>query len=174
MQISCRFRGLLNLKSASGLALALCWTQQPVAAMSSIEESRSYPVVVPTDLSLVTDFWRSQFRNADEQNLELPQSGNSVNTPAPRELAVDVTPAMTEELIPEVEGDLPIATESDAMTFTEVDSETLAMSDWESAESQAGNPQGKKLTKEGPSMVTAVVGIVGLIVVFGAYLKGKS
>lgn len=82
---------------------------------------------------------------------------------------------MTEELVPEVDGDLPIATESDALTVAAVDSETLAMSDWESAKKKvAGNSRGKTFTKDGPSMVTAIVGVVGLIVVFGAYLKGKS
>lgn len=174
IQILCGVRGLRSLKSAGGLALALCWTPQSVVGMSSSEDNRSLPVAIQTDLSLVTDFWRSQFRNISEENSTSPERSDTPNSPGPRSSAGDSTPAMTEELVPEVEGDLPIATESDAMTVTEVYSETLAMSDWESAESQAGNLQGKTLTKDGPSMVTAVVGIVGLIVVLGAYLKGKS
>lgn len=171
MQIFCGFRGLRSLKSAVGLALALCWTPQSVVGMSSSEDSRSLPVAIQTDLSLVTDFWRSQFRNTAEENSTSPELSDA---PGPRSSNVDSTPAMTEELVPEVAGDLPIATESDALEVAPIDSEMLAMSDWESAESQAGNSRGKTFTKDGPSMVTAVVGIVGLIVVFGAYLKGKS
>lgn len=142
--------------------------------MTTNEDNRPFTVAIQTDVSLVTDFWRSQFRNLAEENTASPDLSKSTNAPERLSPTNDSGPAGTDELIPEVDGDLPIATESDALDVETTDSETLAMSDWESAESQAGNPRGKTFTKDGPSMVTGVVGIVGLIVVFGAYLKGKS
>jgi hypothetical protein len=162
------------LKSTGGLALALCLTPSSVTGMTTNEDNRTLPVAIQTDLSLVTDFWRSQFRNISEENTTSPNESGSPNSSGPRSSATDSTTAVTQELVPEVAGDLPIATESDALEVAPIDSETLAMSDWESAESRSGSLREKTLTKDGPSMVTAVVGVVGLIVVFGAYLKGKS
>ena len=168
------FRRRQILKFTGGLALALCLTPSSVSGMSYDEDSRTLTVAIQADLSLITDFWRSQFRNTAEENPTSPDLGDAANSHAPRSSVVGAPSTMTEELVPEVDGDLPIATESDALTVAAVDSETLAMSDWESAESRAGNSRGKTFTKDGPSMVTAIVGVVGLIVVFGAYLKGKS
>ncbi len=45
------------------------------------------------------------------------------------------------------------------------------LSDWESAACLAVGPSGKWSTRQGPSVISLIVGIVGLAIVIGAYFK---
>ena len=48
------------------------------------------------------------------------------------------------------------------------------MTDWENAIFNADGVQKKTMLAQGPSAVTAVVAVVGAVVVFGAYFKSSG
>lgn len=119
------------------------------------------PVPFPNETSVATDLWRKEFFEKthdpeDEDALADGPSGRSV-LKNENDLLVATAPGI--ELArsggPEVAG-----------------SELPMLSDWEHAATKAiGSSEITITTLEGPSAVTLVVAVVGLIVVGGAYLQ---
>ena len=167
-----RRRGVLA--SIFTAAVACCCSQCHAMGIETQRDPSSVQVLAGSDCSLVTDLWRSQFLVSSEVNQGSADSENGQGSAAARTVGTSAHAFGSEEIALGTQADLPIPTETDPFETVGVNSESLTMTDWESAESNAVGSKGKTFTKDGPSVVTAIVGVVGLIVVSGAYLRGKK
>lgn len=167
-----RVRGVI----ASAFAAAFACCHLPCEAMSMDVQRDSDPaqITLGADCSLVTDLWRSQFLMSTDVNQDSGDLIGGRGSSASRTMSADTSAFGSEEIASGMQGDLPIPTETDAMETVGFSSETLTMTDWETAESHAVGAHGKTFTKDGPSAVTGIVAVVGLIVVSGAYFRGRK
>jgi len=115
----------------------------------------------PGDLSVPTDLWKKEFfeRKPEESEENLTAEGLQKRSVLQNENDLLVGTAPRIQLARN--GGLQV-----------VGSELPTLSDWEHAATKAIGPKEISITTlEGPSAVTLVVAIVGLIVVGGAYLQ---
>ncbi len=133
------------------------------------------------DLAFGTDLWRSEFmrseddrdetKDADSRDTDLEGTVvNGTTVPTPRSaLALSFADA-AEDFFEDGMG--PMMEETTDRSISIADSQ-LSLSEWDQAAASALAPGDKITSSEGgPSAVTAVVAIVGAIVIVGAYLKG--
>lgn len=128
------------------------------------------------ELSLPTEFWRSEFLN----NIESPERQD------PAAAAGDQHPVLPGATMQDSAPGFLVASLEEELfrKHTATDSETAAgapdfdvsnphatPSEWEKAACFAVGPQGDRTTHNGPSVITAIVGVVGIVVVFGAYFS---
>ena len=127
------------------------------------------------ELSLPTEFWRSEFLH----NIERPErlDPSEVGDQHPGVPAATMQNSVPGFIVSSLEEELlqqhtPTDSET-AVTATDVDvSKSHATStEWDQAACSAIGPQGDKTTHDGPSVITAIVGVVGIVVVFGAYFS---
>jgi hypothetical protein len=117
------------------------------------------------DLGLTTDFWRSQFGTMPDKRHFEEHPTTTINA----QIAQSLVMSYSSEGGVTAPIDVPTGKES----TLESGSTEHSMSEWETAESKASGPARVTLTQNGPSLVSGVVAVVALIVVFGAYLRGR-
>lgn len=130
------------------------------------------------DLALDTGLWRGEFLKAQEEEAS-PSSGASDDENHQSLQAMRTTDVRdnsdfvnlegaAEEYFEEGEVLLVESTGDDIVVTGEV-SENLT--DWEQAICNVSDGKALAAGQKGPSMITAIVAVVGLIVVIGAYMK---
>ncbi len=161
------FRKSIRTVMLCGIAAAFCGPQSIVAS-----DGAPVRLLDGTDLSMVTDFWRSTFGMLADRAVDSEKESDTTAV-ADHQVSdsVSAPPMSASEMIT---SDLPIASTMDTQIADESSEDLVIMSDWETSESEAVVGRGKTFTKNGPSAVTAIVAIVGFIVVGGAYLSGRK
>lgn len=133
------------------------------------------------DQSLVTDFWRSEFLRKPENDSNQTDGAAHISNnraagsaaivatnPVDLSLWSDSIVGITHDSSPETAIDV-----SDATELSEYETAVAhhSLSDWERA---ASGPVAKLEPQNGPSVVTVIVAIVGIVVVSGAYLTSAE
>jgi hypothetical protein len=124
------------------------------------------------DLSLEAGMWRSEFQWADSKKSPDDTSGKS-DTP----MTANNTDAAFSGLTAAVdcfENESLLDTEASSVNRDVQHPLNQTMTDWENAIFNADGVQKKTMSAQGPSAVTAVVTVVGAVVVFGAYCKSSG
>lgn len=124
------------------------------------------------DLSLDASLWRSIFHRADgKENWDEASGGSVTPLQASHPDAVFSGLTAAEDFF---ENESLFSVDSASLNRSVQSSATQTMTDWQNAVCNADGVQGKKTTAQGPSAVTAVVAVVGAVVVFGAYFKSSG
>lgn len=124
------------------------------------------------DFSFRTDLWRSAFGNpADRLELRGPDQDaqDAVHADAVASLPIRILDG-----VQGISSEFPLMSSGELPSDEECTADQVEMSDWETSESRVAADGIKTSTKDGPSVVTAIVAIVGVIVVGGAYLSGRA
>ena len=159
--------------------LALLTKSQPlIAATPGVFSGATMLAADRADLALDTGLWRGEFLKtqeeaaapapgaADDENHQSLQAMRSTDVRRNSDL-VNMEGA-AEEYFEDGEV-LPVQSTGDEIVVTGEMHENL--SDWEQAICNVSDGKALGAGQKGPSMITAVVAVVGVIVVIGAYMK---
>jgi hypothetical protein len=130
------------------------------------------------DLAIDTGLWRGEFLKTQEEERS-PAPGDSVEEDHQSLQAIRTTDVRDNSDFVNLEGAaeeyfeagevVPVQSSGDEVTVTGEMAENLT--DWEQAICNVSDGKTLAAGQKGPSMITAVVAVVGLIVVIGAYMK---
>lgn len=155
----------VSLFAACGAVAGSVKAMHPVAVKFPVEPDRA-------DLSLGAALWRSEFLGADtKKHPEEAAESSATRRHADRSDEVFSGLAAAEDFY---ENETLFSSDSAAIDHSADHSSTQSMNDWQNAVCNADGSQGKHITAQGPSAVTAVVAVVGAVVVFGAYFKSSN
>lgn len=141
---------------------------QPLDFQQHIGPARS-------DLAFRTELWRREFflptetkeeDTEEEQAADSTVDGNDSTASESLEPLANITDAMIDE------GTIDQVSSPDSNQVV-ADIALTSLSDWEQAVCNATRSVGNTMGQQGPSILTVVVGVVGAIVVCGAYFKSS-
>jgi hypothetical protein len=162
----------------TGCFLLITMSQSLSAATHRVFSGATILAADRADLALNTGLWRGEFLKVQEEEEssvpgtsvdESPQSLQAMRAAEVRQKVDIVNLEEAAEEYFEDGNDVPVESNSDEILVT--DDVPEHMSDWEQAICNVSDGKGLAAGQKGPSMITAVVAVVGLIVVIGAYLK---
>lgn len=123
------------------------------------------------DLSFEAALWRSEFQRAGQK--QSPADATETSETAPGANPTDEVFSGLTAAEDFFENEALFSSYASSIDRSVHHSSTQSITDWESAVCNADGVQGRKTTA-GPSAVTAVVAVVGAVVVFGAYFKSSG
>jgi hypothetical protein len=148
------------------------------AATPTCSSGRTIPAADRSDLALDTGLWRSKFLKTQDEETS-PTAGLSDDERHQSLQALRAGEVHKNSDIIDLEGAaeeffedgnaLPAELTGDEILATTVMPEHL--SDWEQALCNVSDGKTLAAGQKGPSMITAVIAVVGVIVVIGAYMK---
>jgi hypothetical protein len=170
-------------RSMGAMLLTLCFslptTSQPLsAATPRVFSGATMLAADRADLALDTGLWRGEFLKVQEEEKSstpaTSDDGNhhglqSLRSNNVREKSDIVNLEGAAEEYFENGDALPVESTDDEIRVTGEVSENL--SDWEQAICNVSDGKALSAGQKGPSMITAIVAVVGVIVVIGAYMK---
>lgn len=125
------------------------------------------------ELSLTTDFWRSEFHKPEATEQRIPSGPESRRYPGGLSTALqNALPRFSAASLAEeqaLQEHSAADAESQITSAFEDSNTTPTFSEWDRAASTAIGPRGESTTREGPSLITAIVAVVGIVIVFGTY-----
>ena len=161
------------------LCLLLLTKSRPVnAASPGVFSGATMLAADRADLALDTGLWRGEFLKSQDEEAS-PVSGTSDDENHQKLQAMRSTDVRENSDIVNLEGAAeeyfedgevqPVPSTGDEMVVTGEIPENL--SDWEQAICNVSDGKALAAGQKGPSMITAIVAVVGVIVVIGAYMK---
>ena len=161
------------------LCLGLLTKSRPLnAATPGVFSTTTMLAADRADLALDTGLWRGEFLKTQEEEAS-PVPGASDDEDHQSLQAMRTTNVRDNSDLVNLDGAaeeyfedgevVPVQSTGDDIVVTSEMPENLT--DWEQAICNVSDGKSLAAGQKGPSMITAVVAVVGLIVVFGAYMK---
>lgn len=135
-----------------------------------------------SDLSISTNLWRSEFVLEAAEEKESPEGtdGAADQSSGPSEVPAGTNDRIRhakvvglEELLLDSQGTTIETKPSGYDDLVQGDNQA-SLSDWEKAATRSAGGIGVGATSSGPSIISMVVGVVGIMIVVGAYCSSSS
>jgi hypothetical protein len=176
-----RRQSLLSIKLLTAIALGMAAESNLCSAAVSPGTGAATRGIDRADLALRTDLWHSEFMRSEDDKDETKDAesqdpdleGSLVNGTTVAALRSSLSLSVADAARDFFEDGMGPMMEETTDRSPAITESQLSLSEWDQAAVSAVAPSDRIIPSEGgPSAVTAVVAIVGAIVIVGAYLKG--